>query len=406
MSRSTRTAEARGATITLWLAGVMLSGVACRDDQILGPPEQNGAAERPALASTATALAFTQVSAGNAHTCGVTTSSQLYCWGANYWGQLGDGTFQSRPHPTLVGGGLLFKQVSAGDSYTCALTTGNRAYCWGYNGYRALGDGSAEEFRWFPSAVAGSRAFRQISAGTYRTCALTAATPSKIYCWGTGFLGNGAQYSVSSTPVLVSGARAYRQVSVGSGHVCGVTTTYKVFCWGSNNYGQLGNGAASDFNAVNPVAVAGTLQYLQVSAGSFHTCAVTISDKAFCWGNGRNGQIGDGKTNLRFTPRAVAGGLSFDRVSAGDLHTCGETTGNRAYCWGFNEFGRLGDGTFTQRLVPTAVSGGLFFKQVSAGRRHTCGVASGSVVWCWGHNSNGELANGTTVDTPSPTPVR
>jgi alpha-tubulin suppressor-like RCC1 family protein len=306
---------------------------------------------------------------------------------------------QSHPHPTLVAGGLLFKQVSAGYAYTCAVTTGKRAYCWGYNGFRALGDDSGAEAQLTPVPVAGSRGFRQISAGAGQTCALTAATPSKVYCWGTGFLGNGTQFS--STPVLVSGARAYRQVSVGSGqsvgsgHVCGVTTTYKVFCWGYNNYGQLGNGAASDFIAVNPVAVAGTFQYLQVSAGLYHTCAVTIADKAFCWGNGRRGQIGDGKTNLRFTPRAVAGGLSFDRVTAGDFHTCGETTGNRAYCWGLNEMGQLGDGTFTQRLVPTAVSGGLFFRQVDTGSRHTCGVASSSLVWCWGLNASGELGSET-----------
>jgi alpha-tubulin suppressor-like RCC1 family protein len=295
----------------------------------------------------------------------------------------------------LVAGELLFRQVSAGAFHTCALTTGNRAYCWGYNFDGALGDGTTVETRLTPVPVAGSRAFRQISAGGAKTCALTTSTTNKIYCWGTGILGNGSGYSTSRTPQLVSGAGTYRQVAVGSGHVCAVSTTYKVLCWGPNNYGQLGNGAASSFIAVNPVAVAGTLQYLQLSAGFDHTCAVTKTDKAYCWGYGRTGAIGDGKTYLRFTPRAVAGGLSFERVTAGNDYTCGETTGNRAYCWGYNGNGQLGDGTTNQRLTPTAVVGGLFFKQVDAGGYHACGLTSGSLLWCWGYNNEGELGNGT-----------
>jgi alpha-tubulin suppressor-like RCC1 family protein len=180
-----------------------------------------------------------------------------------------------------------------------------------------------------------------------------------------------------------------------------------VLCWGYNDNGQLGNGAASSFIAVNPVAVAGTRQYLQVSAGGDHTCAVTTTDKAYCWGSGRNGEIGDGKTYSRFTPRAVAGGLSFDRVSAGSAHTCGETTGNRAYCWGLNENGQIGDGTYySPRLTPTAVSGGLIFKQVDAGAWHTCGVASGSAAWCWGDDSESQLGNAEYWSSPSPIPVQ
>jgi alpha-tubulin suppressor-like RCC1 family protein len=195
---------------------------------------------------------------------------------------------------------------------------------------------------------------------------------------------------------------------VGGDHTCAVSTTYKVLCWGGNWFGQLGNGATASFTAVNPVAVAGTLQYLKVSAGSSHTCAVTTTEKAYCWGSGFHGQIGDGKTYDRFTPRAVVGGLSFERVSAGHDHTCGETTGNRAYCWGANWWGELGDGTVeNERPTPTAVAGGLFFKQVEAGSNHTCGVASGYQAWCWGKNMEGQLGNGTSSNLYySPSPVQ
>jgi alpha-tubulin suppressor-like RCC1 family protein len=361
----------------------------------------------PSLATTTATLPFAQVSAGANHTCGLTTGGQVYCWGVNSTGQLGDGTTEKRARPTLVAGGLVFRQVSAGQGHTCALTTANRAYCWGYNGLGQLGDGTEIGIRHAPVPVAGGRAFRQISAGDIRTCAVTPSTTGKIYCWGSGILGNGTGSSTRTTPQLVSGTRTYRQVAVGGAHTCAVTTTYKAFCWGYNNSGQLGNGSAASFS-LTPVAVAGTLQFRQVSAGGSHTCAVTTSNKAYCWGYGRYGQIGDGKTYLRFTPRAVVGGLSFGRISAGGSHTCGETTSDKAYCWGYNGVGQLGDGTLTTpRLTPTAVQGGLLFKQVAAGGSHTCGVDSGSRAWCWGGNGAGQLGNGTFGDPhPSPSMVQ
>jgi len=320
--------------------------------------------------------------------------------------QLGDNSMQNHAAPTLVAGGLLFRQVNAGIFHTCAVTTGYGAYCWGYNFGGALGDGTTVETRLAPVPVAGGRAFRQVSAGSNRTCALTTSTTNQIYCWGSGFLGNGSSNG-SRTPQLISGVLTYRQVSVGGDHTCALSTTSKVLCWGRNNFGQLGNGAASTFIALDPVVVSGTLQYLHVSAGGNHTCAVTKTNKAYCWGYGRNGQIGDGKTYLRFTPRAVAGGLSFERVTAGNAHTCAATTGNRAYCWGYNGNAQLGDGTTTQRLTPTAVTGGLFFKQVDAGAHHTCGLGSGSVLWCWGLNTDGQLGQGTFGNiNPTPSQVQ
>lgn len=395
----------RRAGLTTWLVIAVLSAASCRDDHIVGPSDQEVAEAGHSLATMATALAFAQVSAGDFHTCGLTPGGQLYCWGDNGQGQLGDGTTEGHALPTLVSGGLLFRQVSAGEYHTCAVTTGNRPYCWGYNGSGQLGDGTTIQKRLSPVPVAGSRAFRQISAGEDMTCALTTSATNKIYCWGTGILGNGS--SQRTTPQLVSGAWTYRQVAVGRDHTCAVSTTYKVLCWGLNGNGQLGNASPKDFIAVNPVAVAGRLQFLQVSAGYWHTCAVTTTAKAYCWGYGKDGQIGDGMLYRRYIPRAVAGGLSFDRVSAGSHHTCGETTGNQAYCWGDNGRGELGDGTYTQRLTPTAVSGGLVFKQVDAGGYHTCGVASGSLVWCWGYNGAGELGNGTYNESyASPSPVQ
>ncbi len=161
--------------------------------------------------------------------------------------------------------------------------------------------------------------------------------------------------------------------------------------------------------------MAGTRRFRQIDAGSEYTCAVTTDNRAFCWGNGRHGQIGDGKNYLRFLPSAVAGGHQFERVTTGEYHTCAETTLNRAYCWGSNGppvrvngvwsqdvSGVIGDGTTTQRLTPVAVAGGLFFSQVSAGYSQSCGRTDTGVAYCWGRQLGDD---GATTTRLRPEPV-
>jgi alpha-tubulin suppressor-like RCC1 family protein len=364
-------------------------------------PDKPAVAE-PALATATTALAFYQVSGGNEHTCGVTTDDRAYCWG---YGLLGDGTtYNQRLRPVAVAGGHRFHQVSAGINHSCGVTTDYRAYCWGANSEGQLGDGTTTD-RLSPVPVAGGRKYRQIDAGAFHTCGLS-YPDNRAYCWGSNGsaeLGDGT-VTGRLTPVAVAGNRQFRQVSMGWSHTCAVTPSDEAFCWGNNAKGQVGDGSTVTRRR-SPALVAGGFRFRQVDAGFDHTCAVTTTNRAYCWGSGRDGQVGDGKTYLRFTPRAVAGGLSFNRVSTGTFHTCAETTLNRAYCWGSNVYGGLGDGTTTRRLTPVAVVGGLRFSQVSAGSFYTCARTSDAVAYCWGHNIHGELGDGTSTDRPTPGPV-
>ena len=136
------------------------------------------------------------------------------------------------------------------------------------------------------------------------------------------------------------------------------------------------------------------------------TCAVTTDNRALCWGDGRMGQIGNGRACLSFWPRRVAGGLRLQaKVTAADTHSCGTTTGNKAWCWGANYNGQLGDGTTTSSLTPVAVAGGFSFTQVSAGISHTCGRTPGSVAYCWGRNFTAGFGNGTKTVSLTPAPV-
>ena len=318
---------------------------------------------------------------------------------------------------TLVGAtsvtfgiGFAFTQVSAGagGSHTCGMTTGGAAYCWGYNSYGELGDGTTTN-RTSPVLVLGGLSFPQVSAGASHTCGVT--TGGAAYCWGDnsyGDLGNGTTTS-SVTPVAVSGGLTFATVSAGGrvspggGHTCGLTPSGAAYCWGENGVGQLGNGTT--YQSWTPVAVSSGLTFAQVSAGVYHTCGVTTGGAAYCWGDNRSGALGNGTTYASVTPVAVSGGLSFAAVSAGAGYTCGVTTGGAAYCWGDNNYGELGNGTTTSSVTPVAVSGGLSFTQVSPAGTHTCGVTTGGAAYCWGHNGSGELGNGTTTSSVTPVGV-
>ena len=389
---------------------LVAAALGCREDaESPTAPESS-----PALdATAATALAFYQVSGGWNHTCGVTSDNRVYCWGRNSEGQLGDGTTTRRLIPVPIGGTLRFRQISASFSSTCGVTTDYRAYCWGANYRGELGDGTTSPHL-RPAPVVGGRQFRHVEMSFEHTCGVTYPS-NRVYCWGAneyGQLGLGtntgpetAPYGpYSSRPVAVIGGLTFRQVSAGYWHTCGVTTDDRVFCWGWNRYGQVGDSSQA-WLRLKPYRVAGTRQYRQVDAGRDFTCAVTTGNRGFCWGYGKVGELGIGTASSSRFPKAVAGGLSFERVTAGAFHACGETTLNRAYCWGINGAGNIGDGTTVTRLAPVAVIGGLSFSQLSAGGVHTCGRTPAAVAYCWGGGFEGQLGNGTAGNSSRPVAV-
>ena len=296
-------------------------------------------------------------------------------------------------------------QVEAGGFHSCALTAAGQAFCWG-NNRGQLGDGTAPD-RYVPTAVAGGLTFAALSAGDGATCGLTPT--GAAYCWGFnsgGQLGDGTTTDRFS-PTPVAGGVTFAALSAGNngagGHTCGVTTSGAAYCWGHNGNGQLGDGTTTD--RLVPTPVAGGVTFAALSAGGQHTCGVTPSGAAYCWGFNGAGGLGDGTTTQRLVPTLVAGGVTFAALSAGEAHTCGVTQTSAAYCWGFNASGELGDGTTTSRLVPTPVGAGLSFVALSAGFGYTCGVTTTGTPLCWGFNGRGELGDGTTTERHIPTLV-
>jgi alpha-tubulin suppressor-like RCC1 family protein len=270
------------------------------------------------------ATAFRVVQAGLLHSCALSLSKQIWCWGANGEGQLGTGPSTPVPGSFSVPAFVAdeFDAVTTTGLHTCALTTSGQAECWGLNESGQLGDGTTTT-RGVPAPISGTFIFRTEPA------VVPAAPDPDFYIPGQSF------------------------ISAGFAHTCGILTSNAAVCWGVNEDGQLGNGSSGIGNrSLTPVSVSGGFQFKAISAGYRHTCAITTAGAAYCWGDNALGQLGDGTTTDRFTPRAVSGGLTFMSISAGDTFSCGVTTAGVAYCWGDNEYGQLGSVAVAGSTVP------------------------------------------------------
>lgn len=345
---------------------------------------------------------MTDVLANNLYSCSLAGTGQVFCWGSQGGGTPPDYVWGATP--TQIAGSWQFIALTGHDGgHNCALDQAHLAYCWGANGWGEIGDGTSGNYVLTPTAVSGGLVFASITASGNYTCGLTLA--GAAYCWGYNFwgqLGNGSSgWTPSLTPAPVSGGLPFTSIDAGDEDACALTSSGAAYCWGDNSLFEIGDGTSTQ--RLVPTPVSGGLQFASLAVGNGYACGLAASGAAYCWGSNSIGMLGDGTLTTRPTPQPVVGGLSFSRLSASSDHTCGVTVAGAAYCWGANYFGQLGDGTTIPTLSPVAVVGGLTFATISVGDADTCGATTSGSVYCWGGNSVGQLGDGTATNRLVPT---
>lgn len=314
--------------------------------------------------------------------------------------------------------------ITAGNNHTCAIDADGAAYCWGYNGQGQLGDSGANFTSSTPVAVVNTSGFSSITAGNGFTCALKSSN-GKTYCWGANSVGQlGINSTIdASTPQAVLSSGSFtnldaKAVSAGDQFACAVDSSDKAYCWGYNSNGQLGDGTTAQSLTAVAVATSGDFTNANVSAISAaanHACVIAgTNDKVYCWGDNTDGQLGNDSTTQSTTPVLVASSGDFTNsgvlaVAAGYGFTCAIDANNQAYCWGDNTAGALGNGSSAAKsltAVAVATSGDFTNANISAitaggandayPQPFACALNTDNNAYCWGDNADGQLGNATS----------
>jgi alpha-tubulin suppressor-like RCC1 family protein len=339
------------------------------------------------------------VAVGQNHACGFTVDGNLWCWGDNTYGALGNGTTAASPVPVPVAGGGRYTTITAGLHHTCAIARNGGAWCWGI---RLSGQTGTHDS--IPAAVGASIAWRTLSTGEGHTCG-TAHTGG-AYCWGAslGPADDGSVAPPRTVPTLTGSSLT--AVSVGYEIACALNQASTALCWGLQPPGVV---LTSGLRATDsPKPVTSSPAFASISAGHKHACGLDAGGAAWCWGLNGSGQVGDGTTDTAAVPVPVVGGHSFTAIDAhAPGHSCGIAISGAAWCWGANHLGQLGDGTGQPATAPVAVAGGLAFTSISVGFHFTCGVAGGpgAAAYCWGYGGLGQLGDGASTDRAVPVRV-
>jgi alpha-tubulin suppressor-like RCC1 family protein len=290
-------------------------------------------------------------------------------------------------------------EVAAGHLHTCALKDDGRLYCWGSGTRGQLGNGAHDDQLIPVQEATQDQEWAHVSAGGFHTCAIK--TDGRLYCWGRGDegqLGTGSDQG-SATPVQeATGASDWIEVSAGNRHTCAINAEHELFCWGRGDEGQLGTGGTE--RELEPRRVASPISnWTQVSASvernADFTCAVTQEGALYCWGDGRHGQLGHGSSQPSSEPvEEATERRDWRQVAAGAFHACALTRGDELYCWGSGFTGQLGAGEVDHSNQPfREASEASDWAQLTAGATHTCATKRDDTLHCWGSNFEGQLGN-------------
>ncbi|MCX8648484.1 InlB B-repeat-containing protein, partial [Bifidobacterium sp. B4107] len=377
-------------------------------------------------------IRFNQISLNGFHSAAIRSDGNLYTWGNNSSGQLGDGTTSNQKRPILVDkpagapNGFTWKQTILGSYYSAAFGSDGNLYTWGDNSNGTLGDGTTTDrsrpvLVGKPAGTPDGFTWKQVSLGAWHSAAI--GSDGNLYTWGrnsNGQLGRDTNITPANRPGLVGKPQGapdgftWKQASLGWFHSAAIGSDGNLYTWGRNDSGQLGDGTTTDRN--KPAKLDG-ITWKQISLNNNFSAGIGSDGNLYAWGGNSSGQLGDGTTTNQARPvkidkpQGAPNGFTWKHISLGGAHSAAIGSDGNLYAWGGNSSGQLGDGTTTNRNRPTLIRkptdapDGFTWKHISLGETHSAALGSDGNLYAWGRNNTGQLGDGTTTDRNRPVMV-
>lgn len=342
----------------------------------------------------------------------------LWIWGNNSFGQLGDNTLIGRISPVqTIAGGTNWAVVPSGNpNYSAAIKTDGTLWNWGRNNYGNLGDDTTISKSSPVQTIAGGTNWKQVSSGQVASRLYVGAikTDGTLWTWGNnyqGMLGDNTVIHRSSPVQTVAGGSNWSSIACGT-HMAAVKTDGTLWTWGYNNQGQLGTNNTNNRSAPGQT-IAGGSNWSVAAAGMFYTAAAIKTDGTlWTWGYNQNGQLGDGSSGAgtsKSSPAQTASATTnWASISCGTFHMAAIKTDGTLWTWGTNGYdGSLGINVFANGAANKSspvqtIAGGNNWRSVSAGGYTTAAIKNDGTLWAWGRNSDGQVGNGSTSVVLSP----
>jgi alpha-tubulin suppressor-like RCC1 family protein len=369
----------------------------------------------PVQTGTDTDWVVSIVSAGS-HTTALKSDGTFWVWGSNGYGQLGDGTADDISSPIQTGtidieGASV--SVAAGVNHNLSIQSDGTLWAWGENTYGQIGDGTFFDALTQIQVVIDSVQYPAARNNDWITVAaglghsLALKTDGTLWAWGLndrGQLGDGTTADAVS-PVRISTDTDWVLVAAGGRHNLALKSNGTLWAWGSNVHGQLGNGTLVD--ELSPVQIGLDTDWVAIAAGGelSHSLARKSNGKLYAWGRNNRGQLGDGTTVDKSSPVQVGTDNKWVKFKAGLEHSVGRKSNGKLFAWGRNDYGQLGDGTTTDKTSPVPIGTDTDWKEIASGWHHNLAKKSNGKVYAWGRNNYGQLGDGSTDDKTSPVPI-
>jgi len=343
------------------------------------------------------------VAAGLFHTVALKDDGTLWSWGSNQSGQLGDGTIVDRPTPAQIGTAADWAVMTAGDYHTLALKSDGTLWAWGDNQVGQLGDGTAgiSANKLVPIKIGTATTWKAIAGGQSHTLGLQ--TDGTLWAWGSNFygqLGDGTTVNKSAPTQIPSPVgTTWTAIAAGANHSLAILSDGTLWAWGYNFFGQLGDNTQIDKLVPTQVGVA--TGWGVVGAGSNYSLAIA-GGALWAWGENAFGQLGDGTRIDKNAPIQIGTATTWQKIDGGYAHTLAIQSDRTLWKWGWNLDGAGNVLAGTYQLAPVKVNADTNWSSLSAGDAHSVALKTNWVLNAWGNNASGQLGDGTTTDQLAP----